>query len=197
MKLNRKTKWVVLALGAGIVAGILWYGVPGTARFRQRIMVKTIRELAENGDADAQNALGGAYYIGEISPFRLGRNDKEAVKWSTKAAEQGNDMAQCLLGHLYFEGKGVAQDYSVAAMWYTKSAQQGRVVLAQSALGMMYARGQGVPQDDVEAYKWLVLAAAPKDANEMGAIRQRLSAAQVAEAEKWAQDFKAKMQGDK
>ena len=45
---------------------------------------------------------------------------KEAVKWYTKAAEQGDVHAQFNLGLMYGSGHGISQDYKQAAKWYTK-----------------------------------------------------------------------------
>jgi TPR repeat protein len=67
---------------------------------------------------------------------------KESVKWYTKAAEQGNDSAQCNLGVMYNNGEGVPQDYKEAVKWYTKAAEQG-YAQAQYNLGLMYYNGQG------------------------------------------------------
>ena len=50
---------------------------------------------------------------------------KQAVKWYTKAAEQGNAEAQYNLALVYANGQGVPQDYKQAAKWYTKAAEQG------------------------------------------------------------------------
>ena len=49
------------------------------------------------------------------------------------------------------------KDYSEAAKWYRKAADQGHAG-AQLYLGILLAQGQGVEQDVVEAYKWLELA---------------------------------------
>jgi len=68
-------------------------------------------------------------------------------------AEQGNAKAQNLLGEMYFQGKGVKQDYQEAAKWYRKAAEQGRAN-AQYNLGFMYENGQGVKKDYQEATKW-------------------------------------------
>jgi len=59
---------------------------------------------------------------------------------------------------LYEGGQGVPQDYTQAAFWYRKSAEQG-YSKAQSNLGSMYHRGQGVPQDDTQASSWFRKAA--------------------------------------
>ncbi len=42
--------------------------------------------------------------------------------WYRKAAEQGEDGAQFNLGLLYDNGRGVAQDYVQAYMWYYLAA---------------------------------------------------------------------------
>jgi hypothetical protein len=46
----------------------------------------------------------------------------EAAKWCRKAAEQGNAMAQMLLGAMYHNGQGVPRDYVQAQMWLTLAA---------------------------------------------------------------------------
>ena len=51
-------------------------------------------------------------------------DDREAVKWYRKAAEQGYAKAQYNLGVMYFKGEGVADD-AEAVKWYRKSAEQG------------------------------------------------------------------------
>ena len=56
---------------------------------------------------------------------------KEAVKWHTKSAEQGNANAQLCLGTFYHFGQGVAQDYTEAVKWYAKSAEQGNAEAKQ------------------------------------------------------------------
>ena len=61
-------------------------------------------------------------------------------------AEQGDAIAQSLLGSVYEEGQGVKQDYFEAVKWYRQAAEQGHAT-AQANLGSMYAKGQGVKQD--------------------------------------------------
>ena len=83
---------------------------------------------------------------------------KEAVKWYTKSAEQGMELAQFNLGVCYYEGKGVSKDWKEAAKWYRKSAEQGYGE-AQLALGSCYKNGWGVGKDEKEAVKWFAKAA--------------------------------------
>ena len=45
------------------------------------------------------------------------------------------------------------QDYTQAAIWYRKAAEQGDV-LAEYTLGVAYNLGQGVPQDHAQAVVW-------------------------------------------
>ena len=68
-------------------------------------------------------------------------------------AEQGNADAQCSLGFMYENGRGVPQDHAAAANWYRRAADQGHAG-AQFNLGRMYAHGQGVPQDEAAAANW-------------------------------------------
>jgi hypothetical protein len=58
-------------------------------------------------------------------------------------AEQGNAMAQSMLGSMYYygEGKGVPQDFEKAVHWFRLAAKQGDD-LAQAFLGHMFFFGQ-------------------------------------------------------
>ena len=52
--------------------------------------------------------------------------DKEqAVHWLKLAAEQGNSLAQSLLGRAYYQGKGVQEDKEQAVHWWKLAAEQG------------------------------------------------------------------------
>jgi len=94
------------------------------------------------------------YHEGEGVP----RDYAQAVKWLTKAAEQGDNSAQNELALMYYTGDGVRQDYPEAAKWWTKAAAGGDGN-AQHRLGLMYRDGQGVRQDVNEAIMWLTKAA--------------------------------------
>ncbi|RKZ48253.1 MAG: hypothetical protein DRQ58_04875 [Gammaproteobacteria bacterium] len=73
-------------------------------------------------------------------------------------AVKGDSEAQFQLGALYYQGKGVKQDYSQAFLWYRRAAQQGNAD-AQYSLGNMYLMGEGVTQDDNQARQWYEKAA--------------------------------------
>ena len=61
---------------------------------------------------------------------------KAAAVWYRKAADQGHAQAQCDLGDIYRNGRGVVQSSKEAALRYRKAADQG-YANAQSNLGAM------------------------------------------------------------
>src|SRR6266478_1681774 len=63
---------------------------------------------------------------------------------------------------MYYTGTGVTLDYSEAAKWVRKAAEQG-YARAQIDLGYLYEQGKGVPLDYVSAYTWYKLAVAGGD----------------------------------
>ena len=56
---------------------------------------------------------------------RIPQDYKQAVKWYTKAAEQGDADAQYNLGLMYANGQGVPQDNVYAHMWFNLGAANG------------------------------------------------------------------------
>ena len=75
--------------------------------------IEALRMRADQGDVDAQVALGEMYSKGD----RVARSYKEAVKWYRLAAEQGDQWAQYSLGDMYANGLGVSEDKVLAYMW--------------------------------------------------------------------------------
>jgi TPR repeat protein len=105
---------------------------------------------------------GGAIFAGplEESMAAYDRGDyATAVRLLRPLADQGNAQAQNSLGALYYNGKGVAQDFKEAVKWYRLAAVQGHTS-AQVNLAAMYYEGQGVAEDFIRAYMWLSIAAA-------------------------------------
>src|SRR5206468_3724764 len=64
-------------------------------------------------------------------------------------AEKGDAGAQYALAYMYYQGRGVPQDYHEAVRWARMAAEQGNAK-AQFALGSAYQGGRGVPQDYLE-----------------------------------------------
>ena len=68
-------------------------------------------------------------------------------------AEQGDALAQALVGDMYKEGLGVKQDDVEAVKWYRKAAEQGNAN-AQFLLGFSYILGKGVQVNKALAKEW-------------------------------------------
>ena len=180
-----------------LLVGLLLFPALGLVDFQARVnacerrdFLANIRALAEQGNALAQNSLGGKYATGQ----GVSQDYQEAVMWYRRAAEQGLAVAQFNLGNRYAKGQGVSQDYQEAAKWYRLAAEQGEAS-AQSTLGMMYGTGKGVPQDYLLAHMWVNMAAA--QGNEAGSkgvkiLEELMTPQQLAEAQRLAREWKAK-----
>ena len=91
------------------------------------LALRLCRPLAEQGDIDAQTAVGNLYYEG----WGVEQNYTSAANWFRKAAEEGDATGQFSLGWAYEQGDGVLQDYVLAHMWYNLAAAQGADVAAK------------------------------------------------------------------
>ncbi len=81
---------------------------------------------------------------------------KEAVALITKAAEAGMPEAQCYLGDMYYEGRGVAQDYTQAVALYKQALSQSQLSqVSAKRLAECYDNAWGGLQTDKEAAKAL------------------------------------------
>ncbi len=69
-----------------------------------------------------------------------------ALKLAEQEAAQGSKEAYTLMGEIYEEGLGVAQDFGKAADNYAKAADLGDQN-AQFSLGTLVAEGRGVKKD--------------------------------------------------
>lgn len=129
---------------------ILFFAI-ASGVFAQTANIVTLTLKAKSGEAEAQNALGEAYYDGK----GVTENLPEAVKWFTRAAEQENAKAEYNLGNCYYYGYGVYENYGEAEKWYTKAAEQG-CAEAQNSLGYYYEINDLNPK---KAVKWYTKAA--------------------------------------
>ena len=70
--------------------------------------------------------MGGRAGDLEEGMAALDRDDyATAISRFTKAAEQGDALAQFNLGLMYHDGDGVPRDYKQAFYWYRKAAELG------------------------------------------------------------------------
>ena len=110
---------------------------------------------AEQGFADAQFQLGLCFLRGGPG---VNQAPARAIKWLTRAAEQGKPKAQQFLAWCYASGDGVTEDPAQALDWCRKAADQG-LVTAQDFFGMFCASGYGTNQDWTQAVAWFRKAA--------------------------------------
>ena len=166
--------------------GVMYYSGRGVSQDYAKA-VEWYQKSAEQGNADAQYYLGvmvkyghGVYPEYKRAEWLFRRSAEQnhpwacrelmtllsagPVKWCQEIAEQGNVYAQCQLGTMYEDGRGVSQDYAEAVEWYRKSAEQG-YVSAQYFLGEMYHYGKGVSRDYAKAVEWYRKSAEQGDTN--------------------------------
>jgi len=77
-----------------------------------------LKDVAEQGVAEAQRYLGKAYRKGDI----VSQDFNEALHWFKLAAAKGDIESQTGLGELYRYGHGVEQSYPHAFMWTSLAA---------------------------------------------------------------------------
>jgi uncharacterized protein len=118
------------------------------------------------------------------------------VRWYHLAADQGYAAAQSNLGAMYDRGEGVPQNYREALKWYRMSADQGNA-MAQ------YNIGSNTPVVTVccrtmslhtcgSVCQQLRTTNAAKNRD---VIAQRMTPAQIAEAQKLTREWKPKPRG--
>ena len=147
--------------------------------------LQKLKSDAERGDPDAQSVLGEAYYRAQ--------DYQNALAWFRKSADQGYAPGQYNLGVMYMEGSGTAKDAGEAVKWFLKAAEQ-RHLTAINNLAAAYFYGNGVPRDLVATYMWSSIAASLGDENSkrnLAGLKEKLTAVQVAEAERRASQWLA------
>ncbi|MBX7523727.1 sel1 repeat family protein [Klebsiella pneumoniae] len=155
-----------------LIAGfIILLSIVYTAISDRDSKLSRLKSAGENGDVEAQYALGLMYLHGEI----LDVDYQQAKIWYEKAADQSDPRAQAKLGVMYANGLGVNQDYQQSKSWFEKAAEQGYVD-AQYNLGVIYENGEGVSQDFHQARVWYEKAAVQNDVQaqfDLGVMNER------------------------
>lgn len=83
----------------------------------ERLTYEVLLGEAKNEDIGVQLALGIACANG----IGTDKDFVQAASWLTKAAEQGDALAQVLLGMMYETGMGVTRDKDESDKWYARS----------------------------------------------------------------------------
>ena len=113
-----------------------------------------LEQLAEDGDAYAQNIIGTAYRDGGL----LIPDMVKAQKLLERAAEQDLDVAQYALGKLYLSDEADVHDPAKGIYWLKRSADNGNDFAAYR-LGKEYLSDKNVPKDASTAVEYLRQAA--------------------------------------
>jgi hypothetical protein len=180
------------------------------------------RRAADQGNASAQVYLGSMYYKGEgvgqnyaeaVKLYRLAadqgyrlhpgtqfeigsiyyngghgvpQNYAEALRWYRVAAEQGNAEAQVGLGIMYADGRGVPQNYVQVHMWFNLAAAAhvlDPTGLPNSLFGVPFDAPM-ISKKQKETHDNAV--------HNRDSIASKMNAAQIAEAQKLASEWKPK-----
>jgi len=118
--------------------------------------MRELTDSANEGDADAQYALGLFYSMGGQSAADTGKSARlfqRSESWLLSAARQGHVEAQYVLADAYRTGKTSQQDKGKAAYWYREAADTEHA-RAQLSLGSMLFSGEGIKEDKREAVSW-------------------------------------------
>ncbi len=119
------------------------------------VSFELMRQMAQNGDPVAENVLGLRYFQGD-EKNGLGRDEKQAFHWFSRAAEHGSLAAQAKLGFLYWGGRGVAKDLNQAYFWTvlarTRGDEENKDLAAVLAAGMTRKQAAAIEQ---QADLWL------------------------------------------
>jgi len=117
-----------------------------TASFAQ------LQQMAQKGDPAAANAVGLRYATGD--GIRL--DEKEAVRWFTKAAEQGNVAAQSKLGSIYLSGRGTPPDFKQAYFWMVLARANGdEASKVLAPIATQHLTREQITSIELDADRWL------------------------------------------
>jgi TPR repeat protein len=150
------------------------------------------RSQAEAGSADDQYRVG-ARYENVLLDYQ------EAARWYRMAALERHPEAIYRLCVLSDQGRGVPQDYQEALRWCRLAADHGHAK-AMLTIGLFFEKGRGLPKDATQAHQWYNLAAAnglAEGAKRRDRLAQDMTAAQIAQAQFQARNWKAKYQDAK
>lgn len=110
-------------------------------------------KAAENGNAGAQNGVGGRYELGD----GVAKDLHKAFDWYQKAFKGGDADACFNLALMLEDGEFLDHDPAMAARFYEEGAARGSII-CQYRLGIKLLYGHGVRQDVPRAMEFLEFA---------------------------------------
>ncbi len=113
--------------------------------------MRSLIEAAERGDPEAQHNVGACYATGD---WDGPKDEAEAIKWYTMAAQAGHAMSQYDLGFMLILGEGTEKDIEKGLWWMEQAANTGEAY-ASRVLSDIYQKGLfGVGPDSEKAHYW-------------------------------------------
>ncbi len=134
--------------------GRLAPGFAALERGQPKTAARSWQMLADQGVAEAQNALALLYQQGSGVP----KDVAKALQLLTDASAQGLSIAKYNLGLTYYEGIGVKIDYGKAITLFLDAAND-EIAAAQYMLAVIFFMGHGTDPAIDDALHWLNLAA--------------------------------------
>lgn len=110
-----------------------------------------LKESAGKKDVQSLVAMGNGYQDGAFGE----RDDKLAFLYFHAAAKQDFPEAQYKVGHCFFHGKGIKQNYLKAVEWFLK-ADANDNHYATYHLALCHLEGKGIIQDKKKARELLI-----------------------------------------
>lgn len=118
--------------------------------FVQAAVSQELLDKANNGDSNAQYSIARAYQLGK----RMKTDKGKALKWYTKAANQGHLEASYRLGLIYYKGIGGYEIDLKKAFKYISQAAKANHKRSQAHMAKMYENGDGIRKDDTFSNYW-------------------------------------------
>lgn len=118
---------------------------------RPKDAIALLTKLADNGDTEAQVALGLHYVLGRF----VEKDYSKARHLYTAAIDRGSRVALVNLGVLYENGWSVTKDEVKAFELYQRAADNYQIVAAMCKVGQFYEDGKaGLTKDVIKANEW-------------------------------------------
>jgi GAF domain-containing protein/PilZ domain-containing protein/Sel1 repeat-containing protein len=114
-----------------------------------------LEQMAQQGNADAENALGLLYFQGD-KESGIKPDQRAGVQWFERAAEDGNLAAQARLGLMYSSGDVVPRDvnraYFFAVLARARGDESSKYLVTQLSPRLTRAQANAIEQ---QANSWL------------------------------------------
>jgi Sel1 repeat len=156
------------ATSATALARLDWDSPDKATFYTQGAAYRSLQQ-AESAKGAPLGTLKEVNYENPIEVFKEAqdqldkKNDFDALRLYSFAADEGLAPAQYMVGRLHYTGRGVGKrNPEEAFRWFEMAANQG-FQDAQFNLGAMYSEADGVARDDVESCKWFLVVVAKGD----------------------------------